>query len=1042
MAMGQGSALLRSPSTRPAWRRYGVAVAVSVLAFWVRYSLSPPWPMDRLPFISFFPAVAVAAWYGGLRPGVVSVLLSSLFADVWFFEPIGSLEIDEPLALVVFALSAFVIVSAVAAMHYARDRLLHSERKTAEARDTLATTLASIGDGVVVTDAAGHVTFLNPEAERLTGWSEAQARGRPLAQVFRIVNERTRKEVESPVERVLAEGVVVGLANHTVLLGRGGTETPIDDSAAPVREPGGPVLGVVLVFRDVTAQRLAQAEKERLAAIVESSGDAILSKGLDGTIRTWNAAAERLFGYRANEMVGRPVNTLVPPDLRAQEDEILERLRRGQSSELLETTAVDKGGRRIPVSVRVSPLRDADGEVVGASKTVRDLSDLFAARDALAREKETLATTLASIGDAVLATDAEGRVTFLNPVAEDLTGWPAADACGRPLVEVFRVVHEDTREEVDNPALRAIREGTVVGLANHTVLVARSGEERPIDDSAAPIRDAKGTIVGAVLVFRDVAARRTAEAALKESEQRLRLSLQAGKMGAWEWTIATGKVTWSPELEAIHGLAPGTFPGTFEAYRSDIHPDDALRVAKEIARTLDAGTDHHVEYRIVRPDGAVRWVEGRGKPVRDRTGAKVRMIGVCTDVTERKRAEEALRESEARERAARLEAEQANQAKDDFVATLSHELRTPLNAILGWSRLLSAKPADRKIFEEGVHVIARNAKAQADLIADLLDTSRIVSGKLHLDLADVDLADVVRAAIDAGRASATTKGVEVRAELPGDVGLVRGDAGRLQQVVWNLLSNAVKFTPEGGRVDVVLSRRESDAVLVVRDTGIGIPPEFLPHLFTRFRQADASEARRHGGLGLGLSIVKHLVELHRGSVRAESDGRGRGATFTVTIPLAPAGAAPEGRAAGGPHARAPLSAQADLAGVTVLAIDDQQDSLALVAHVLSQRGARVLTAVSVDAGLLAYDSDRPHVVLCDLGMPGKDGYDFIRALRERGGSAPALAVTAYARTEDERRAVEAGYRGHLAKPFEPSDLVAAVAALAAGATRGDGGGAR
>lgn len=487
-----------------------VAVLLGCLARWVLGGAIGP---TALPFITFFPAVAWAAWYGGLGPAILAVLLAAILAAWFFFEPLFAFRLGDPVAFLAFPAAAAIIVAAIEVMHRTR-------RKLAKAYHVLSTTLTSIGDGVIVTDAEGRITFLNPRAEQLTRWRRDDAFGRPLVEVFRIVNETTRRDVEDPVARVLRDGNIVGIANHTLLIAKGGSEIPIDDSAAPVRQVGGATLGAVLVFRDVREQRLADAARARLAAIVESSGDAILSKSLDGTILTWNAAAERLFGYTSEEMVGRSILTLIPSELREEENLIVERLRSGRSAELIETKRLTKDGKRIPVSVRVSPLMDVDGTVIGASKTVRDLSDLVAARDELSREKDLLATTLASIGDAVIVTDAAGCVTFLNPVAERLTGWSQRDALGQPLQDVFRIVNEWTRREAENPALRAMREGTIIGLANHTVLLARSGDELPIDDSAAPIRGADGKLAGSVLVFRDITARRQTERELREADQR------------------------------------------------------------------------------------------------------------------------------------------------------------------------------------------------------------------------------------------------------------------------------------------------------------------------------------------------------------------------------------------------------------------------------------------------------------------------------------------------------------------------------------------
>jgi PAS domain S-box-containing protein len=406
--------------------------------------------------------------------------------------------------------------------------------------------------------------------------------------------------------------------------------------------------------------------------------------------------------------------------------------------------------------------------------------------------------------------------------------------------------------------------------------------------------------------------------------------------------------------------------------------------------------------------------------------------GIVHDATDRKQAE-------AAERAARKEAEEASRIKDEFLATLSHELRTPLNAILGWSRIMSSKRFDSQTIDDGLQVITRNAKAQADLIADLLDMSRIVSGKLRLEVDDVDLADIVTAGIASIRHSADAKGIRVQPILDTTLGPVRGDAGRLQQVIWNLLANAVKFTPKDGRISVTLSKKDARAEIAVEDTGMGIKPEFIPHLFERFRQADASSTRAHGGLGLGLAIVQHIVGLHGGVVRADSRGEGQGATFTIELPLPTRQRATQASADEAERRMEAPAAVAcdgvDLSGTTILAIDDEADTRDVLTRVLEECRARVVTSSSADAGLHAVETYRPDVILCDIGMPAKDGYAFIRELRARGDNTPALAVTAFARREDALRALRSGYQGHVAKPVEPSELMATVAAFARPAKR-------
>lgn len=393
-----------------------------------------------------------------------------------------------------------------------------------------------------------------------------------------------------------------------------------------------------------------------------------------------------------------------------------------------------------------------------------------------------------------------------------------------------------------------------------------------------------------------------------------------------------------------------------------------------------------------------------------------------------------LARSLASERTMRLELERVSVMKDEFLATLSHELRTPLNAMLGWSELLLEESAPGTELRQGLETITRNARAQARLIEDLLDMNRIVSGKIRLDVQPTDLALVMNAAADSVRSSVEGKGLRLRKTIDPLSGPVSGDANRLQQIVWNLLSNAVKFTPTGGTIDLRLERVGSHFEITVGDSGVGIARDFLPHVFERFRQADPSLTRRAGGLGLGLAIAKQLVELHGGSIRVESPGEGQGTTFTVTLPLQPVREAEDREHPARMKVRSASYRNIDLAGIKVLVIDDEPDARELVKRVLTASKAQVITASSAADGLALVQAERPDVVVCDIGMPGKDGYQLMREVRclapSSGGKTPAIALTAFARSEDRTRAMLAGFQMHLAKPVDSRELLAMIRSLA------------
>jgi PAS domain S-box-containing protein len=641
--------------------------------------------------------------------------------------------------------------------------------------------------------------------------------------------------------------------------------------------------------------------------------------------------------------------------------------------------------------------------------------------------EERLRATLVGIGDGVIATDERGHVTRLNRVAEALTGWKEVDARGRSLSEVFVILDEETRQEAVNPVARVLLEGRAATLTNHTILVTRDGRETPIEDSAAPIRDNDGATVGAVLIFRDVGDRRRVEkertillekeqAARREAaaaEEQLRLALEAGRMGTWQWTIGTGTVKWSPGLEAIHGLAPGSFPGTFDAVQREVHPDDRERVANAIQEAVAKRAPYHIEYRIVRADGSVRWVEAVGQAFHDRHGHPSHMVGVCSDVTDRKRSEEALKEADRR--------------KDEFLAILSHELRNPINAVVGWAQILKSGTLGGDTVRHGLEVIERNARAEAKLVESLLDLSRISTGKLDLQMKPMDLKAVATAAVENARPVAKAKDIELGLEAASDPFTIVADAARLEQVLTNLLSNAVKFTPAGGQVRVQLERADSCVIVRVIDNGNGIAPEFLPFVFDRFRQADSRRERHHGGLGLGLAVVRELVQAHGGVATADSAGTGRGSTFTITLPTR--------RVADIEAARPAQPADGDIGtainGLRILVVDDDPDARDLLAIALQGHGAAVCTAPSAAEGLRRIEQDRFDVLIADIGMPDEDGYSFLRRVRDREQRQsltrlPAIAVTAYGAASDREQAFRAGFDLHLAKPVDPDAVLRAV----------------
>jgi PAS domain S-box-containing protein len=810
-----------------------------------------------------------------------------------------------------------------------------------------------------------------------------------------------------------------------------------DKTASTDFPPGGPSPANTVRGGSADGATLAQAY---LAAIVESSDDAIIAKNLEGIVQSCNPAAERLFGYTAAELIGQSIRILIPSDRQHEEDEILARIRRGDRVEHFETVRQARDGRLIDISLTVSPVRDASNAIIGVSKTARDITERKRAEAALAAQREWFRVTLDSIGDGIIACDPDGHVTYMNGVAEKLTGWPRIEARGLPLADVFRIISETTRQQVDNPVGLVMRSGHVVGLANHTILISRDDIERPISDSAAPITDDAGRILGVVLVFRDFTDQRRAEEAVAEQREWFETTLES----IGDAVIATdvrGRVVFmNPVAENLTGWTMESASGRACTDIFNIVNEKTRRsVENPVTRVLNEGVtvglaNHTI---LIASDGTERPIDDSGAPIRNRDGRIVGVVLVFRDVTDRRRfeteREAAVSEREqllAAERSARTAAERANRLKDDFVAMVSHELRTPLNAILGWTELMSRTPEDKAVMTRGLDVVARNARLQAQVVSDLLDMSRIASGKLRLDMQSVHLASLIEAALETVQHAADQKAVQIDRHFDGEIEPVAADPSRLQQVVWNLLSNAIKFSPSGGRVSVTLRRSGSDAEIVVSDNGAGVSPDFLPHVFDRFQQADASRTRRFGGLGLGLSIVKNLVDLHGGRVTAASAGEGKGATFSIALPLA---APPDLREEARARSEEKNAESVSLTSIRVMVVEDEPDSAEFVKKLLEMHGADILVAGSAREALKLLRHTQLDILISDIGLPEMDGYELMEEIRQKhaadGGRIPAIALTAYARSEDRTRALLAGYQAHLTKPVDPTELIATVASF-------------
>ena len=684
----------------------------------------------------------------------------------------------------------------------------------------------------------------------------------------------------------------------------------------------------------------------RLAAIVSSSDDAIVSKDLNGIVTSWNRGAERLFGYTADEMIGQSIRTIIPQDRQQEEDQTLAKIRRRELVDHFETWRLRKDGTLIPISLTISPILDGDGTVIGASKIARDISvqkeiEVERARLlAMAEEHAHVTERLNAVGRAVVsALDPHDVVQTVTDAATELTG------------AEFGAFFYNT--------------------------------ERIPNDGGRPY--------------------------------------------------------------AVSGAPPEAFsrfshPQLTELFKQLFDGQGAIRV-DDVTRDARFGEDVP---HVVMPEGT--------RPVRSYlvvpvTGRMHNVLGglflghsspaVFQDTHERLAIGMSVWAAVALENAQLYASMQdASRLKDEFLATLSHELRTPLNAIVGYTRMMRSGLVAGEKVARALETVDRNASALTQIVEDVLDVSRIVAGKIRLNVRPVDLPQVVKEGLDTVRPAADARGVRLEAVLDPRAGPVSGDPERLQQVVWNLVSNGVKFTPRGGRVQVRVERVDSHVEVVVSDTGIGIAQSFLPHVFERFRQADGGISRERGGLGLGLAIVRHLAELHGGSVSAASDGEGQGATFRVRLPVMIVHADPTAVSRQYAHAAASGTgiSHLDLAGVKIVAVDDDRDARALVREILSAAGADVHTADTAEGALDLIARVKPRVLLADLGLPQMDGLELIQRVRAAEDpvirDVAAAALTAYSRSEDRAKALRSGYELHLSKPIDPGELVAAMAALA------------
>ncbi|MBD1997302.1 PAS domain S-box protein [Oculatella sp. FACHB-28] len=801
----------------------------------------------------------------------------------------------------------------------------------------------------------------------------------------------------------------------------------------PVCLTNGEVLGVGVTSVDISDRKRIEDERKRvqqelqqtlqtLQTIVAASPLPIVVIEPDMTVQLWNAAAEQLFGWSEAEVLGQLL-PLVPEEKQEECRQLREAVTNGEVFFGVETYRRKRDGSKVILNISAAPLYDDPGSVNAILLILQDITERQRAEAALRDSEERLRLALVAADQGLYDLNVQTGDAIVSPAYAQMLGYDPDE---------FQETNTKWRDRLhpdDVAVVYQAYEDYVAGKIDTYRVEFRqrtkSGDWKWLLSIGKIVAwDTDGQPLRMLGTHTDMTDRKQSEEALRQSEERLRLALDAGCMGAWEWNLETNVQQWDVNQYKLFGMDKDSNRLSADAFFQFIHPDDLPLAQQLTEQVLEQGGSFHTEFRIVRPDGGVRWLSSQGIVVQDKHNQPVRIIGVNFDITERKREEEERERLLANEQLARQEAEAANRIKDEFLAVLSHELRSPLNPILGWSRLLQTQKLDEQKTRQALATIERNAKLQTQLIEDLLDVSRILRGKLVLNITPVSLINTIEAALETVRLAVEAKGIQIQRTFNLDLDQVMGDAARLQQVIWNLLTNAVKFTPAGGTVEIRLEQSNNQIQIQVKDTGKGIRSDFLPYVFDYFRQEDGTTTRKFGGLGLGLAIVRHITELHGGTVWAESPGEGMGATFTVQLPLMPSPVRVD--------EEDEPSIIANLSGLRVLAVDDDNDIRELLEFILQQAGAEVRVVASATEALQQLKVFSPKVLISDVGMPDIDGYMLIRQIRTLApeqGKIPAIALTAYAGEIDQQQAIAAGFQMHLAKPIEPERLISGITNL-------------
>jgi PAS domain S-box-containing protein len=969
-----------------------------------------------------------------------------------------------------------------------------------KSREQLGAILDALSDCITVQDTEGQLVYANEAAARRLGFSSPAALlSAPLASIvqrFRVFDEVGNA---FPMSQLPGRLVLQGADQHEVTLrffadGEGEDHWSVV-RAVPVFDAEGQVRFAINIFRDITERRRNENERQQLIERIDAERallQAVLHQlpvgvlivevpsgrmmlGNEQFARIWRYPAETFTDYISFRQ-GKGFHPDGQP-LQSHEWPLSQALAQGTQVHAQELQIARGDGTRGFVQSGASAVHDAAGNLMAAVVTLTDISERKEAEEKLRFQSRLLDT----VGQSVVATDFEGNITYWNQAAQSMFGWTSDEVRGRKLLEFLP---PPGSESAAREIFMLLQQGQE--WRGEFEMLHRDGRVVPILSAVSPVIDETGRVVGMIGTSTDLTER-------KKAEEGQRLLAQAGE-------VLTSSLDYTVTMESVAQLAVPTLAdwcavdilseeGTLQRLAVAHKDPEKAKWGFELSRRYPPDMDSEVGVPNVLRTGLPEitteitdeiLVQNIDDPellqiIRElglRSAivvplmARGRTLGALTFIYSEsgrqygtddlelaqelaRRAGLAVDNARLYQQAqrARESAEIANRTKDEFLATLSHELRTPLTAMMGWVDLMSNSQLSPEDHQRALEVIMRSTRTQAQLIEDLLDVSRIITGKLRVNVHPVELRPIVEAAVDTARPAASAKKIDLFVSVQAIPIRVAGDEGRLQQVVWNLLSNAVKFTPVGGRIEISLREVQGQAQIQVRDNGKGISGEFLPYVFERFRQADSSSTRRYGGLGLGLAIVRHLVEMHGGSTLVESDGENQGAVFSVILPLLvasghreaveenaplPLGVLPQ--AAENSAAQLPPESGVRLAGMDILMVEDDEDARELLSLVLRREGALVRLAESADEAMELFRQQRPDVLISDIGMPGADGYDLIAQIRslpvECGCDVPALALTAFARKEDRTRSLEAGFQEHLPKPVESELLILTIQRLA------------